>query len=91
MMHVTSPAMPVGHAACLYSLCILYHLICNYKYMFSVTSKPPLDRGVPFSGILNLQHSFFRKSGVGCDSFLLRVTFVQRVCQRKPIAMQREN
>lgn len=88
MMHVTSPAMPVGHIACLYSLCMLYCLICNYKYMFTVTSKPSLGRGVHFSGILNLWHSFFRNSGGRCDSFLLTVTFVQKDCQRKPIAMQ---
>lgn len=85
-MHVTSPAMPLGHAACLYSLCMLYRLICNYKYMFSVTSKSSLDRGVPFSGILNLWNSFFRNSGAGCDSTLLTVTCVQRDCQRKPSA-----
>lgn len=89
-MHVTSPAMPLGHAACLYSLCILYCLICNYKYMFSVTSKSSLDRGVPFSGILNLWNSFLRNSGAGCDSLLLTVTCVQRDCQRKPTAKQRK-
>lgn len=89
-MHVTSPAMPLGHAACLYSLCILYRLICNYKYMFSVTSKTSLDRGVPFSGILNLWNSFSRNSGAGCDSLLLTVTCVQRDCQRESIAKQRK-
>lgn len=59
--------------------------------MFSVTSKPPLDRGVPFAGISDLWHSFFRNSLAGCDSLLLTVTFVWRDCQRKPIAVQREN